>query len=127
MSERGGFSPAARIEAFRAALRGVGDTLRSQHNAWIHSIVTVAVIAVGAWLELARRDWAALALAIGLVWVAELLNTALEHLCDVVSPEFHPLVARAKDAAAGGVLIAAAAAAVVGLVILGPPLLERLG
>jgi len=127
MSEREAFSPAARIDAFRHALQGIAQTLRSQHNAWIHAFVTCCVFATGAWLGLARRDWAVIALAIGLVWVAELLNTALEHLCDVVSPEFHPLVARAKDAAAGGVLLAAAIAAAVGLLILGPPLLERLG
>jgi len=127
MSEQEPFSPAARVASFRHALKGVGDTIRTQHNVWIHSAVTAAVCATGLWVGLGGRDWAVIALSIGGVWVAELLNTALEHLCDVASPEFHPLVARAKDAAAGAVLIAAATAATVGLLVLGPALLEWLG
>jgi diacylglycerol kinase (ATP) len=127
MSERERFSPAARVASFRPALRGVGDTIRTQHNAWIHGGVTTAVCAIGFWVGLGPRDWALIVLAIAGVWVAEFLNTALEHLCDVASPEFHPLVARAKDAAAGAVLIAAGLAAAVGLLILGPPVLARIG
>jgi diacylglycerol kinase (ATP) len=61
------------------------------------------------------------------VWTAEALNTAFELLCDVASPEFHPLVEKAKDVAAGAVLIAAIGAAAVGLLVLGPPLLRSLG
>lgn len=121
------FSVAARTASFRHAFRGVLDTLRTQHNARIHAAFTVAVCAVGAWLELTRLEWSALVLAMAVVWAAELSNTALELLCDVVSPEAHPLVARAKDAAAGAVLIAAAGAAVVGLLVLGPPLWARIG
>ena len=65
-------------------------------------------------------------LAIALVLAAECLNTALESLADAVAPDPHPLVARAKDAAAGGVLLAAIGAAVIGLLVLGPPLLAWL-
>ena len=127
MSERDGFSAAARLASFGHALRGVRETLRSQPNAWFHGLATVVVVALGLWLGVGSREWSALVLAITAVWVAELLNTALEQLCDVASPEFHPGVGRAKDAAAAGVLVAAVGATVVGLLVLGPPLLAKIG
>jgi diacylglycerol kinase len=65
-------------------------------------------------------------LAIGMVWLAEFLNTALEAVVDLASPEMHPLARVGKDVGAAGVLLAAAAAAIVGILILGPPLAEKL-
>jgi diacylglycerol kinase len=121
------FRLSERIESFRCAFRGVGDVVRSQHNAWIHAAATVAVCALGVALQLPRSDWLWLVLAIGLVWTTEALNTALELLADSVHPEPHPLVARAKDAAAAAVLTAAATAAIIGFLVLGPPLLRALG
>jgi diacylglycerol kinase (ATP) len=116
-----------RLRSVRFALRGVAAIVRSQPNARIHVLATLAVVALGVWLGIPRGDWALLVVCVGLVWSAEGLNTALEALCDRTSPEFHPLVARAKDAAAGGVLLASLAAAVAGLLLLGPPLCARLG
>ncbi|KAA9333500.1 diacylglycerol kinase family protein [Hymenobacter busanensis] len=87
-----------------------------------HAWATVAVVALGLWLPLSRHDWAVLALAIGAVWTAEMLNTALETLVNLVSPDYHPLAGRVKDIAAGAVLLMGIAAAAVGLLILGPPL-----
>lgn len=115
-----------RLQSFRYALTGLRYMLVSQKNAWVHAFFTLAVIAVGAWVGLSRGAWSVLVLAIVAVWTAEALNTAFEALADVASPEFHPLVERAKDVAAGAVLVAAAGAAVVGLLLLGPGLLERL-
>ena len=68
------------------------------------------------------RHQALVALAIGAVWSAELLNTAVEALTDLVSPEYHALAGKAKDVAAGAVLVVAAGALVVGLLVFGPPL-----
>jgi diacylglycerol kinase len=85
------------------------------------------VISLAAWLRVPPRDWALLFLAIGLVWIAEFLNTALEAVVDLASPEVHPLGRVGKDVGAAAVLIAAAAAAAVGLMVLGPPLWARLG
>lgn len=122
-----GFSLDRRAASFGFAFSGLGHMLRTQHNAWIHLVFTVAVIGVGVLLQLSRLDWSALVLAMGLVWAAEALNTALESLADAVSPQEHPLVGRAKDAAAGAVLVCAIAAAAVGFLVLGPPLLGWLG
>ena len=126
MSEREPFSVAARLRSFRFALRGVGHTLLSQHNAWIHAVATIAACGLGLLLGLSKLEWCAIVLAIAGVWTAEAINTALEFLCDVASPEFHPRVEKAKDVAAAGVLIAAVGAMVIGLLVFGPPLLRML-
>ncbi len=115
------------VQTFRHALTGLAHAVRTQRNARIHLAVTVVVIGVGVWLQLDLREWALLTLAAGLVWVSELLNTALEVLVDLASPDPHPLARVAKDISAAAVLIAALAAALVGLLTLGPHLLDRLG
>jgi diacylglycerol kinase (ATP) len=122
-----GFSVAARARSFGHAFAGVAALLTTQHNAWIHALATVAVLVAGVVLRVSALEWALLCLAIGLVWLAEGLNTALEALCDRVAPEPHPLVRRAKDVAAGGVLLAACAAAAAGLIIFLPKLLVLAG
>ena len=114
------FSLPARFRSFGFALSGLGFMLRTQHNAWIHLAATVLVAAAGLALRVTASDWRWLAFAIALVWVAEAMNTAFEHLCDVVSPEFHISVQRSKDVAAGAVLVCAIAAAVVGALTLLP-------
>ena len=118
------FSLRARLASFRHALRGIGTMLATQHNAWIHAALTVVAIVLALWLGIGALEWAAILLVIVAVWTAEALNTAFEALCDVASPEFHPLVERAKDVAAGAVLIASVGAAAVAVVIFGPRLLE---
>jgi diacylglycerol kinase (ATP) len=116
---------AERAASFRFALRGLASFAR-EPNTRIHAAAALAVIVLGAALGLGRRDWALLALAIGLVLAAEALNTALETLANHVAPGVHPLVARAKDIAAAAVLIAALTAVAVGLLVFGKPLLARL-
>jgi diacylglycerol kinase (ATP) len=78
------------------------------------------VISAGLWLNISGNDWRWIILAVGLVWVAEIVNTAFEHLCDVVQPEFHVSVKAAKDVAAGAVLVAAIVAALIGLMVFLP-------
>ena len=116
----------ARAQSFVAAGRGVVSLLAHEPNARLHAVATVVVIALGAWLGLSAGEWCWIVLAIGLVWVAEGLNSALEALADAVHPQRDPRVGRAKDAAAGAVLVAAIAAAVIGALILGPRLFARL-
>lgn len=115
-----------RVRSFAYALRGLATLVRSQPNAWIHGAATAAAVGLAAVLALPRRDWALLVLAIASVWSAEAFNSALEALADRASPDYHPLVERAKDLAAAAVLLVAAGAAGVGLLVLGPPLWARL-
>ncbi len=114
-----------RVVSFRYAFSGVGYVLKTQPNARIHTVFTLLVVALGAWLGVGRLEWAVLWLAIGLVWASEFMNTALEALIDLASPQVHPLAKAGKDVAAAGVLLAAGAATVVGLLVLGPPLWAR--
>ncbi len=111
------FSFAECVKDFGYAHSGLGFMLRTQHNAWIHLAMTAAVIAAGLWTQITAQDWRWIVLAIALVWVAEIVNTAFEHLCDVVQPEFHISVKTAKDVAAGAVLVAAIGAAIIGVMV----------
>jgi diacylglycerol kinase len=117
----------SRFDSIRCALGGWWHVLRTQNNAWIHAGVTSVVLVVGVYLELSMQDWALIVLTLALVWAAESVNTALEALTDLVSPNEHHLAKIAKDVGAGAVLICAVAAVIVGALILGPPLWVRLG
>lgn len=114
------FSFPDRVKSFGYALSGLGFMLRSQHNAWIHLVATAAVVAAGLALQISAQDWRWIVVAIAMVWVAEIVNTAFEHLCNVVQPEFHVSVKTAKDVAAGAVLIAAIGAAIIGVMVFWP-------
>lgn len=116
----------SRALSFRYAFAGWWFVIRTQRNAWIHAIVSIAVIIVSFWLGLSAHDWAVIVLAIALVWTAEFLNTALEAVVDLASPKQHYLAKVGKDVGAAAVLIAAASAAIIGFLILGPPLWARL-
>ncbi|HEY5270214.1 MAG TPA: diacylglycerol kinase family protein [Anaerolineales bacterium] len=116
----------SRAHAFRHAFRGWWYVLCTQRNAWLHAVVTTLVVLVAFWLHLAMRDWAVLLLTIALVWTAEFINTALEAVVDLASPQQHPLAKVGKDVGAAAVLIAALTSILVGLLILGPPLWEKL-
>jgi diacylglycerol kinase (ATP) len=115
----------SRIHSFGYAFRGWWHVLRTQQNAWIHAVISTAVIIVSLWLRLSARDLAVLLVTIAMVWSAEFLNTAIEAVVDLASPDKHPLAKVGKDVGAAAVLIAALAAIGVGLLILGPPLWER--
>lgn len=116
-----------RARSFRYALEGWWYVLRTQRNAWIHALVTVAVFALAFWLRIERFEWAIILLAVMIVWMAEFMNTALEALIDMISPDYHPLAKVAKDVAAACVLVGAVGSVLIGLLILGPPLWARLG
>jgi diacylglycerol kinase len=115
-----------RLKAFRHAFAGWFYVLQTQENAWLHATATIAVVLLAAWLKIPARDWAVLLLAIALVWTAEFLNTALEAVVDLASPMKHPLAKVGKDVGAAAVLIAALASVLIGLLVLGPPVWERL-
>ena len=109
-----------RIRSFRHAFSGIWTMLRTQRNAWVHALATVAVILAGFVFGVSADEWCWLVLAMMAVWSAEALNTALEFLADAASPQFNPLIKNAKDIAAGAVLISATGSVVIGLLVLGP-------
>jgi diacylglycerol kinase len=113
------------VASFGFAFQGIVALLRTQANARIHFVATLAVIAAGCSFAITRMEWCAIAAAVGLVWTAEGLNTAIECVVDLVSPEMHPLAGRAKDIAAGAVLVAALIAAIIGALVFAPYLTAR--
>ncbi len=116
----------SRAQSFQAAFSGWWHVIRTQKNAWIHAIVSLVVITLSLWLRLDHHDWALIIIAIAMVWTAEFINTALEAVVDLASPQRHALARVGKDVGAAAVLIAAVSAALIGILIIGPPLWERL-
>lgn len=116
----------SRVRSFRYAFSGWWFVIRTQKNAWIHAVISVIVIVLALWLQVSLQDMAVLVLTIAVVWTAEFLNTAVEAVVDLASPQIHPLAKIGKDVGAAAVLIAALASIIIGLLIMGPPLLVRL-
>jgi diacylglycerol kinase len=86
----------------------------------------ILVVLLAAWLKLSPFDWSVLAITIGIVWLAEFMNTSIEAVVDLASPQRHPLAKVSKDVSAAAVLITAFTAVIVGFLLLGPPLWARL-
>ena len=114
---------ASLILSFRYAFAGVRYFLWTQRNAKIHSAIGLAAIGAGVALGIDRYEWLALLVTITIVIAAEGVNTALEAVVDLVSPEYHTLAKIAKDVGAGTVLITAIASVIIGMVLFLPHLL----
>jgi diacylglycerol kinase len=108
------------VQSFVDAGRGVRTVLRTEWNFRIHFAIFALIIASGFFFGISAGEWLAIVLSAGLVFMAEVFNTALEYLADAVHPEVDRGIGMAKDAAAGGVLIAAVAAALVGAIVFLP-------
>ncbi len=112
------WSLGTRLLSFHYAVAGLVHLVRQEPNARIHALATAVALGLGAYHGLGRTGWAVLLLAIGPVWTAEALNTAIEMLCDLCCDgRFHPVVKRIKDVAAGAVLVAAAVSVAVGVLL----------
>ncbi|QDT13267.1 diacylglycerol kinase [Planctomycetes bacterium K23_9] len=111
---------------FAWAIGGALWAFRTQNSFWVHIPITIIVFSLAAFLKVAAWQWTAIVIATMVVFAAELLNTAIEQLVKVVHPEHDPRVGRALDAAAAAVLVTAIGAVAVGLLTLGPPLLQFL-
>jgi diacylglycerol kinase (ATP) len=114
------FSIRARVRSIRYAWEGVNAFFDSQHNAIIHFYFTIFVMIAAIFFRASDTELIALVIVAGFVWAAEIFNTAIEKMMDLVSPEKHPKVKFIKDVAAAAVLISAITAIIVGLVIFIP-------
>ena len=115
----------SRKNSFLAAFQGLAFVFRTQRNAWIHLAMTIIVVGISIFLHLDIGEWITILLVIGLVWLAEFLNTAFEVLVDLASPEIHPLAKISKDVGAASVLIAAILAVIIGILILAPAIIQK--
>ncbi|GAA4309158.1 diacylglycerol kinase family protein [Nibribacter koreensis] len=113
-----------RINSFGFAMKGISSAFRSEVNLRWHVLSAGLAVGLGFYLELTTVEWALVCVAIGLVWMAELFNTAIEVVVNLVSPGPHPLAGKAKDIAAGAVLIASITAAAIGLLVFWPYLVQ---
>lgn len=109
--------------SLRCAVTGVGEAFRSQRNVRIQFAMIVVAVACGIAFQISRLEWCLITLVIAGVLVTELINTSIEAVVDLASPEHHDLARISKDVAAGAVLCAAAAAIVVGILVFAPYLL----
>ncbi|HMC86376.1 MAG TPA: diacylglycerol kinase family protein [Chitinophagaceae bacterium] len=117
------FSLRKRAKSFHFAFNGLYQFFNTQHNAIIHAVATIAVITLSLLVKLAFSKFLFIVIAIGLVWVAELFNTAIERLCDMVCPQQHPQIKFIKDVSAAAVLITAIIAVITACIIFIPVLL----
>lgn len=114
------FSITDRLKSFPYAWSGIKAALLTDHNTWIHLGFTIAATGAGFWFNIGRLEWMALVITFGLVWMAELFNTAIEKMMDFLSIERHPQIKMIKDIAAAAVLVSAIVAVVVGCLIFIP-------
>lgn len=114
------------LTSVRNAFNGIKICILTEKNAKFHVLATILVILVASFLRLPLINWLFLALAISLVWIAELFNSSLEYLFDLIQPEIDPRVKIGKDLSAAAVLLSSIFSVIVGILILGPPILQAL-
>lgn len=113
----------SRWHSFRCAVRGMVYTLRTQRNTWIELAAAAVVFAAGVWLHIAPLEWAILGFTVFTILALEAVNSAIEAVVDLVSPDYHELARIAKDAAAGAMLFAVIGSLIVAAAVFGPKLL----
>ena len=108
------------LRSFGYAWKGIQSCVGKEQNLSFHLIAAMAVIIAGIVLGITRTEWIMVVMCIGTVIAADLFNTAIEKLVDLVSPQQHPVAGQVKDIAAGAVLVCAATAAIIGLIVFIP-------
>ena len=108
------------LKSFAAAFQGIWTLICNERNFRFHLSATVAVIIAGFFFHIEKTEWLAIFLSIGLVLSVEALNTSVEYICDLVSPDYNPIVKKIKDVSAAAVLLAAIVAAIIGCIIFIP-------
>jgi diacylglycerol kinase (ATP) len=120
----GKFSIRSRLRSFKFAFNGIWSFIKEEPNARIHLFGAVVAIFLGIILRITLLEWSLIAIVAGMVFVAELINTSLEKISDILAPEWNEKIKRAKDYSAAAVLISAIISLVVGLIIFLPRILN---
>ncbi len=120
MKDRNDFSLLRQLVSFRYAVSGIGAFFRREHNAWLHAIATVSVVVLVVIYPVTVIEGCLLIIVTGLVWFAEIVNTAIERMMDLLHPSHHPEAGRIKDLSSGAVLVLALVALCTGLIIFIP-------
>ena len=117
MSNKEPFSISKRLKSFVYAFNGLKLFFRTEHNARIHIAAAILVVFLGKLLKISNCEWCLLSVVIGIVFISEIFNTAIEQLTDMISPEYSEKAKIVKDLAAGAVLMASVIALTVGLIV----------
>jgi diacylglycerol kinase len=120
------FSVNERIWSFKNAFNGVTDFFQTEHNALIHLVVAIIAVGFGIWLSISGLEWIIIVFLIGVVFMAELFNTAIERLGDSITKDYSDMIKKAKDLSAAAVFIAAMTAVLIGLIIFIPRLIQKM-
>jgi len=112
------------LQTFKHAISGITHVFKNEQNFRIHIIATILVIIAGFLFSIDKTEWMVIIIAVSIVTALELINSAIEYLCNFVSSDYHEKIKRIKDASAGAVLISAIGAFVSGLVIFVPKFIE---
>ena len=116
-----------RLDSFKFAFAGIRDLFKTEPNAIIHLIAAILAVALGFFFSISTTEWCFVIVSITSVFSAEAFNTAIEHLTNLVSPNYNELAGKTKDAAAAAVLFTAIGSAIVGLIIFLPKILNFTG
>lgn len=114
------------VRSFGYAFNGLGRAIRSEQNMKVHIVAAIAAITGGLVLRISVTEFIAVLICIGAVIAFEIFNTAIEKLCDFVSPGHHPQIKIIKDLSAGGVLVMAIISFITGLIIFLPKIYSLL-
>jgi len=120
------FSIKSRLSSFKFAFQGLLSLVKNEHNARIHLLAAILAIVLGIVMKISVTEWALLTIVIGLVFISELFNTAIEKLADFVHPEWNDQIKKVKDYAAAAVFISAVIALVAGGLIFIPRILAMM-
>ena len=112
------------FRSFYYALNGLRICFLSETNMRVHGLAAGLAVFLGWYFAISGQQWFMLLACIAFVWFAELINTAIELLSNIVSPGHHPIIGKVKDLAAGAVLVAAIFAGITGLIIFSPYLIH---
>jgi diacylglycerol kinase len=116
-----------RLSSLGYALAGWLYMLRRQKNTRIQAVASIIVMGMALWLQIDAIGLALLILSITIVWMAEFVNAAVEAAINIAAPDIHPMAKVGKDVASAAVLLGVVASVLIGLLVMGPPLLLRLG
>jgi len=119
------FSILKRILSFKFAFQGVKLLFKEEHNSWVHLMFTALAIFLAVWLKISLLEWILLVFCIGFVFAVEIINTAIENVCDFISPERHPMIKKIKDLSAAATLFSAITSLIVGVLIFLPKLIDK--
>ena len=113
-------------KSFHNAQRGIFYFFRNEKNGQIQLLASLLVLVAGFYFQLNKSEWIAVILCIGLIISLEMCNSALEKICDLIMPEYHPVIRIIKDVAAGAVLLAAFLSVITGIIVFGPKIYKFL-